>query len=97
MCDRYDMYDMLGNVWEWTATQYRDPGRVKADSESRFLVKGGSFLDSPTGHANHLARVSARRPLAPDTTLYNVGFRCALSKDTAKALGVQRIPQRLEL
>ena len=92
----FDMYDILGNVWEWTNSVFRRSGDVERKN-LMFITKGGSFLDSIDGSFNHPARISARKPLNPNITLHNLGFRCALSPEVAETLGVYRIPQHGEL
>ena len=94
----FDMYDILGNVWEWTSSVFRRPGDLEIENKDlMFIVKGGSFLDTVDGKFNHIARLSARKPFNPNMTLHNVGFRCALSPEVAESLGVYRIPQHFEL
>jgi len=67
----YGLYDMAGNVWQWTADEYRasseDGGRL------RRVIKGGSFLC----HESYCEsfRPSARRGNAPDTGTSHIGFR----------------------
>jgi len=59
------LYDMSGNVWEWTADRHGEHERVQ---------KGGSFLchDSYCG----AYRPSARATTTPDSSFPHVGFRC---------------------
>lgn len=66
----YGLYDMAGNVWQWTSDWYRE--------DSLRVIKGGSFLC----HESYCEsfRPSARRGMSPDTSTAHVGFRCAMSK-----------------
>ncbi|XP_062611204.1 inactive C-alpha-formylglycine-generating enzyme 2-like [Saccostrea cucullata] len=75
----YGVYDMLGNVWEWTATRYYDRVVDRKLQELMYVVKGGSFIDSRDGHCNHIVRTAQRMGLQPDYTAQNLGFRCVRS------------------
>uniref|UniRef100_A0A2K5Q844 Sulfatase-modifying factor enzyme-like domain-containing protein n=1 Tax=Cebus imitator TaxID=2715852 RepID=A0A2K5Q844_CEBIM len=46
------LYDLLGNVWEWTASPYQ-----AAEQDMRVL-RGASWIDTADGSANHRARVT---------------------------------------
>jgi formylglycine-generating enzyme required for sulfatase activity len=73
----YGLYDMAGNVWEWTADAIglysadavTDP-QGPASGRAR-IVRGGSFGDDPEN-----LRVSNRTPNQPGSVNVNVGFRC---------------------
>ena len=71
----YGLYDMIGNVWEWTSDTYR-AGHVGDEEfqEGHRVVKGGSHLCS----ANYCRRYrpAARRPEPIDAASSHVGFRC---------------------
>nr|WP_294503259.1 SUMF1/EgtB/PvdO family nonheme iron enzyme [uncultured Rhodopila sp.] len=45
----FGLYDMLGNVWEWTAVCWNGNGSVEtAGDRSRRVVRGGSWEDNPS-------------------------------------------------
>ncbi|XP_072799137.1 inactive C-alpha-formylglycine-generating enzyme 2 isoform X2 [Vicugna pacos] len=67
----YGLYDLVGNVWEWTATPYRAPG------QDMRVLRGASWIDTADGSANHRARVTTRMGNTPDSASDNLGFRCA--------------------
>ncbi len=66
----FGLYDMIGNVWEWTDTTYRD-----SQGEAIHVIKGGSFLCA----ANYCARyrASARQPQEAGFATNHIGFRTA--------------------
>ena len=59
-------YDMIGNVWEWTDSQF-------APAVPRFTIKGGSYLCSENYCQRY--RVAARQNLEADFSTAHVGFR----------------------
>lgn len=75
----YGVYSVVGNVWEWTTTIHT-PGKKdhKGSEEApKFVLRGGSFVDSVDGSFNHKARVTTRMGNTPDSGSHNTGFRCA--------------------
>ncbi|KFP29908.1 Sulfatase-modifying factor 2, partial [Colius striatus] len=70
----YGLYDLLGNTWEWTASQYLTPG---PQAQRMQVLRGASWIDTADGSANHRARVTTRMGNTPDSASDNLSFRCA--------------------
>lgn len=83
----YGLFDMAGNVWEWTTDFYTGDHSVEsccaADSYdpnqpqfeiARKVIKGGSFLCADSYCMRY--RPAARRPQMVDTGMSHIGFRC---------------------
>jgi formylglycine-generating enzyme len=84
----YGLYDVTGNVWEWTADHWAThnghpgehaccaPGVLPGENIARRVIKGGSHLCAP----NYCLRFrpAARQGEAVDTSTTHIGFRCAL-------------------
>ncbi|XP_068124680.1 inactive C-alpha-formylglycine-generating enzyme 2 [Hyperolius riggenbachi] len=77
----YGLYDMLGNTWEWTSTEYR--GSAQQSRQKMFVLRGASWIDTQDGSANHKARVTTRMGNTPDSASDNLSFRCA--KDVTRS------------
>ncbi|WP_372571650.1 formylglycine-generating enzyme family protein [Ruegeria jejuensis] len=77
----YGMFNMVGNVWEWTADPFRIPSLKKAVRErlktmkGYRVLKGGSFLCHSTYCWRY--RIAARSGNSPDSATTHQGFRVA--------------------
>ena len=84
----YGLFDMVGNVWEWTASLYDtapDQSQQSCchtsagnDSSTRMTVKGGSHLCAPNYCLRY--RPSARQGETVDSSTCHIGFRCVVRK-----------------
>lgn len=87
----YGLYDMAGNVWEWTVDEYTDdhaaaagsccaPARVATPPNRtrpmRHVIKGGSFLCAPNYCLRY--RPAARQSQDEQTSTCHLGFRCVI-------------------
>jgi formylglycine-generating enzyme required for sulfatase activity len=85
----FGLLDMIGNVWEWTVTEFSGHHRVDAppkacctpsgpptaaDPTVSQALKGGSHLCAP--EYCHRYRPAARSPQSQDTATTHIGFRC---------------------
>ena len=78
----WELFDMHGNVWEWTRSVYKpypyrpDDGRndLMAGEEKR-VARGGSWYDRPFRNTS-----SFRLPYRDYQKVYNVGFRVVMTE-----------------
>jgi formylglycine-generating enzyme required for sulfatase activity len=77
--NRFGLFDMIGNVWQWTAdcgddASDRTAGSAPAGVCHTRVVRGGGWF-----HAAAMARSASRAADVPDLTVADIGFRVALS------------------
>jgi formylglycine-generating enzyme required for sulfatase activity len=83
----WGLYDMHGNVAEWTGTTYRpypydaEDGRNDRSQPGRKVARGGSWRDRP-----QRATSSFRLAYQPYQPVFNVGFRVVCDVDTRRPL-----------
>jgi len=66
----WGLYDMHGNVWEWTSDVYKPYTSSSESDPARKTVRGGSWYDRP-----RRATSSSRLGYLQWQGVYNVGFR----------------------
>jgi formylglycine-generating enzyme required for sulfatase activity len=75
----YGLYNMCGNVWEWTALTYQVRSREKKYQrhaqrmQGAKILKGGSFLCHKSYCFRY--RIAARTATTPESTTSHQGFR----------------------
>jgi formylglycine-generating enzyme required for sulfatase activity len=88
----YGLYDMCGNVWEWTTDDFTPshsdpkpccaPQPLAGDRFPRKVIKGGSHLCAPNYCLRY--RPAARQGETVDTSTAHIGFRCILRPRTRR-------------
>lgn len=85
------LYDMVGNVWEWTIDAWHDRHNVPPLPEQtvellnsdytakRYVIKGGSYLCAMDYCAR--ARTSSRQPAPGDLPSEHIGFRTVIDQN----------------
>jgi formylglycine-generating enzyme required for sulfatase activity len=77
----YGLYDMSGNVWEWTSSRYEAyPGNTRKSENyggNYRTLKGGSWWDCSFYQCGISAPVYNRSFFHPKTKNNSFGFRCA--------------------
>ena len=91
----WGLYDMHGNVWEWTRSTYMpypyraDDGRNDTGDLGRKAVRGGSWYDRP-----RRCRSAFRLSYRPWQKVYNVGFRIIAQADEKTLLTAKIQPSQ---
>lgn len=88
----YGLFNMVGNVWEWTSDRFRIRSmardarahRESLGGELRYLTKGGSYLC----HASYCYRyrIAARTHNTPDSSTGHTGFRLVYDRAAPASL-----------
>ncbi|MBN1881147.1 MAG: SUMF1/EgtB/PvdO family nonheme iron enzyme [Deltaproteobacteria bacterium] len=82
--DDLGLFDMIGNVWEWTTDEYETEylsfmptlGLSPAAGPSLSVVRGGGFLLDPGDITEYPAAAAS-----PTSRFGNIGFRCVRETD----------------
>jgi formylglycine-generating enzyme required for sulfatase activity len=91
----WGLYDMHGNVWEWTHSAYMpypsraDDGRNAPAVTGEKVVRGGSWYDRPPR-----CRSAFRLSYPAWRKVYNVGFRVVLEASTSVSAARPSRPER---
>jgi formylglycine-generating enzyme required for sulfatase activity len=85
----WGLHDMLGNVWEWCADEYRSYGTDAAEPSADRVLRGGSW----SNYARNV-RAATRSRYGSGRRSYYIGFRCAEFSSPGPAGRVERAASR---
>jgi len=77
--NKLDLTDMSGNVWEWTQNNYANTFGQPGGNPTVKVIKGGSFFYDQAGEES--LTITFRGQNTIETSLFNMGFRCAMDAD----------------
>ena len=66
----YEVLELAGNVWEWCADKFDEPGDIDPGGKGRRVVSGGSW-----GGSRDSARCACRDADGPRDRYHDLGFR----------------------
>ena len=92
--NRYGLYDMAGNVYQWTTDWFfryddtvRDTSRFEDGWGASKVVRGGCFYSDAFD-----LRVARRRLQPAGTSFFSIGFRCVRDVETGGSTSVDAAP-----
>jgi len=96
----YGVYDMMGNVQEWTSDVFKPyPGNKKDDpayhiSPPYYAVRGGSYVMWPSRGGGMFTYT---RGAYVAKSQFGLGFRCAKDGEAPKTTSLERVTRQLAL
>lgn len=78
--NHFGLFDMLGDVWQWTADCAHDYAGVEPDDCARRAARGGAWFQAPAS-----LRSAARAIDQADFRIGDIGFRVALDMSEQRA------------